>query len=73
MRCVTSFWKHAPHIPDVRLAQRRTGPTGRAPRTSLAERTAVLDNASAGSMPCMPACRELHTGRHNFLHRSWDR
>lgn len=22
-------------------------------------------------MPCMPARRELHTGRYNFLHRSW--
>jgi arylsulfatase A-like enzyme len=37
----------------------------------LAERTATLDNAYAGSMPCMPARRELHTGRYNFLHRSW--
>ncbi|MER7787013.1 sulfatase [Streptomyces sp. NPDC097640] len=37
----------------------------------LAERTAVFDNAYAGSMPCMPARRELHTGRYNFLHRSW--
>ncbi|WP_319468480.1 sulfatase [uncultured Trichococcus sp.] len=24
-----------------------------------------------GSMPCMPARRELHTGKYNFLHRSW--
>ncbi|SEN27751.1 sulfatase [Paenibacillus sp. OV219] len=37
----------------------------------LAERTAVFDNSYVGSMPCMPARRELHTGRHNFLHRSW--
>ncbi|MBB6634915.1 sulfatase [Cohnella thailandensis] len=37
----------------------------------LAERTAVFDNSYIGSMPCMPARRELHTGRHNFLHRSW--
>ena len=37
----------------------------------LAERTAVFDNCYAGSMPCMPARREIHTGRHNFLHRSW--
>ncbi|MFG2725688.1 sulfatase [Streptomyces canus] len=37
----------------------------------LAERTAVFDNAYAGSLPCMPARRELHTGRYNFLHRSW--
>ncbi|SEG90852.1 Arylsulfatase A [Actinacidiphila yanglinensis] len=33
--------------------------------------TAVFDRAYAGSMPCMPARREIHTGRHNFLHRSW--
>ncbi|MFJ9522305.1 sulfatase [Kitasatospora sp. NPDC101801] len=37
----------------------------------LAERSATFDNAWAGSMPCMPARRELHTGRYNFLHRSW--
>ncbi|MEU6351361.1 sulfatase [Streptomyces sp. NPDC047072] len=37
----------------------------------LAERTAVFDSAYAGSLPCMPARREIHTGRHNFLHRSW--
>ncbi|MDR6906629.1 arylsulfatase A-like enzyme [Agromyces sp. 3263] len=37
----------------------------------LAARTAVFDQCYAGSMPCMPARRELHTGRHNFLHRSW--
>lgn len=37
----------------------------------LAQRTAVFDNCYVGSMPCMPARRELHTGRYNFLHRSW--
>ena len=37
----------------------------------LAERTAVFDSCFVGSMPCMPARRELHTGRYNFLHRSW--
>lgn len=37
----------------------------------LAERTAVFDNCYGGSMPCMPARREMHTGRYNFLHRSW--
>jgi len=31
----------------------------------------TFDNAYVGSMPCMPARRELHTGRYNFLHRSW--
>ena len=37
----------------------------------LGERTVTFDNHYVGSMPCMPARRELHTGRHNFLHRSW--
>jgi arylsulfatase A-like enzyme len=37
----------------------------------LAEHTVTFDNAYVGSMPCMPARRELHTGRYNFLHRSW--
>lgn len=37
----------------------------------LAEKTVTFDNSYVGSMPCMPARRELHTGRYNFLHRSW--
>ncbi|HWS49454.1 MAG TPA: sulfatase [Microbacterium sp.] len=37
----------------------------------LAERAVTFDNFYAGSMPCMPARREMHTGRYNFLHRSW--
>lgn len=37
----------------------------------LAERTVQFDNSYVGSMPCIPARRELHTGRHNFLHREW--
>jgi arylsulfatase A-like enzyme len=37
----------------------------------LAQKAATFDNFYAGSMPCMPARREMHTGRHNFLHRSW--
>lgn len=37
----------------------------------LARHTAVFDSCYVGSMPCMPARRELHTGRYNFLHRSW--
>lgn len=37
----------------------------------LAKKTVVFDNCYAGSLPCMPARRELHTGRYNFLHRSW--
>lgn len=37
----------------------------------LAEKTVLFENACIGSMPCMPARREMHTGRLNFLHRSW--
>ncbi len=37
----------------------------------LASRSATFDRAYVGSMACMPARRELHTGRYNFLHRSW--
>ena len=37
----------------------------------LAERTVCFTNSYIGSMPCMPARRELHTGRYNFLHRAW--
>lgn len=37
----------------------------------LAERTVRFDRSYVGSMPCMPCRRELHTGRYNFLHRSW--
>lgn len=37
----------------------------------LAAKTITFDNAWVGSMPCMPARREMHTGRYNFLHRAW--
>ncbi len=37
----------------------------------LAQRAVTFDRSFVGSMPCMPARRELHTGRYNFLHRSW--
>ena len=37
----------------------------------LARRSVLFENNYVGSMPCMPARRELHTGRYNFLHRSW--
>ncbi len=37
----------------------------------LAERSVTFTRSYVGSMPCMPARRELHTGRYNFLHRSW--
>lgn len=37
----------------------------------LAEKTVQFNQFHAGSLPCMPARRELHTGRYNFLHRGW--
>jgi arylsulfatase A-like enzyme len=37
----------------------------------LAAQAVTFDNFYAGSMPCIPARREMHTGRYNFLHRSW--
>jgi arylsulfatase A-like enzyme len=37
----------------------------------LAERGVRFDRHWAGSLPCMPARRDLHTGRLSFLHRSW--
>ena len=39
--------------------------------TRLAQKTVRFDRFYAGSLPCMPARREMHTGRYNFLHRAW--
>ncbi len=37
----------------------------------LAQHTVALENFYVGSMPCMPARRELHTGRYGFFHEGW--
>lgn len=37
----------------------------------LARRGVTFDRHYVGSMPCMPARRDMHTGRVNFLHRNW--
>lgn len=37
----------------------------------FAGKSVKFDNHYVGSMPCMPARRDLHTGRLNFMHRSW--
>lgn len=37
----------------------------------FAARSVTFDTHYVGSMPCMPARRDLHTGRLNFMHRSW--
>lgn len=48
------------------------GGTVHAPNfTRLAERSATFDTSYVCSMPCMPARRDIHTGRPNFLHRAW--
>lgn len=39
--------------------------------TRLAAKSVCFDASYAGSLPCMPARRELHTGRYNFLHKCW--
>ncbi|XWN31595.1 MAG: sulfatase [Devosia sp.] len=39
--------------------------------TRLAERAVTFDKHYIGSMPCMPARRDMQSGRHTFLHRSW--
>ena len=37
----------------------------------LQKNSVTFSNCYAGSLPCMPARREIHTGRYNFLHRNW--
>ena len=37
----------------------------------LSLKSVQFENSYVGSMPCIPARRELHTGRYNFLHREW--
>lgn len=37
----------------------------------LAARGTVFDNCWCGSSPCMPARRDLHTGKIEFLRRGW--
>ncbi len=37
----------------------------------LGREAVTFDNCYVGSLPCMPARRDLQTGRLNFLHRGW--
>ncbi|MEO1988121.1 MAG: sulfatase-like hydrolase/transferase [Martelella sp.] len=37
----------------------------------LAARSVTFDRNYVGSLPCIPARRDLQTGRANFFHRSW--
>ncbi len=55
-----------------RALQSYGGTTVKTPNFSrLADRAVSFDRHYVGSMPCMPARRDLHTGRLYFLHRSW--
>ncbi len=38
---------------------------------AFAERAVTFDTHYVGSLPCMPARRDMQTGRLNFMHRSW--
>ncbi|HBM52829.1 MAG TPA: sulfatase, partial [Deltaproteobacteria bacterium] len=37
----------------------------------LSEKSQTFNKHYVGSLPCMPARRDMHTGRLSFLHRSW--
>lgn len=37
----------------------------------FAKRSVTFDKHYVGSLPCMPARRDMHTGRLNFMHRHW--
>ena len=37
----------------------------------LGSEAVTFDTCYVGSLPCMPARRDLHTGRISFLHRGW--
>ena len=37
----------------------------------FAKQAVTFDKHYVGSLPCMPARRDMHTGRLNFMHRHW--
>ncbi|MEX3007109.1 sulfatase [Hoeflea sp. TYP-13] len=37
----------------------------------FSEKAVTFDKHYVGSLPCMPARRDMHTGRLNFMHRHW--
>jgi arylsulfatase A-like enzyme len=57
------------------LSRLAIGPYGGAVRTPnfdrFARKAVTFESHYVGSLPCMPARRDLHTGRLNFMHRSW--
>lgn len=52
---------------DARVGERTRGPNF----DRFARRAVTFDKHYVGSLPCMPARRDIHTGRLNFMHRSW--
>ena len=55
-RCLRLYDQSGLHLPNLER---------------LARRSAVFDNHWTGSAPCMPARRDIMTGRLNFLERNW--
>lgn len=55
-RCMDIYAQSGIHLPNL---------------DRLARRSAIFDNHWTGSAPCMPARRDLMTGRLNFLERGW--
>ena len=37
----------------------------------FSKKSVTFDKHYVGSLPCMPARRDMHTGRLNFTHRNW--
>ena len=37
----------------------------------FSKKAVTFDKHYVGSLPCMPARRDMHTGRLNFMHRHW--
>ena len=37
----------------------------------FSKKSVNFDKHYVGSLPCMPARRDMHTGRLNFTHRNW--
>ncbi|MFV0606268.1 MAG: sulfatase [Niabella sp.] len=55
--------------PYISTANKTKIPTPNISR--LAQKSICFDNHYVGSLPCMPARRDMMTGRLNFMHSSW--
>ena len=56
---------------DISCLPTETNGSKRQTLSASKKKSTQFENFYVGSMPCMPARREMHTGRYNFLHRSW--